>query len=218
MANPPNNPYDAQSGDGEYALMDPAYTAPDQTGPYADPGAPYADRLNPRIGGSPDPQRTQQEPTRSYWARSPRFWKRLDQDRARRESVTTVRGQIVELQDPAAAAGANRFAPNPRAVPPAGDRPMTQQLAPTTYGFTRPMTGGTPKRLNGFHFSMADHARMEPELFGVAPARSPRGTQRLDVLPVGRNVVDAAPRTEYPDAVYTSPASPAAGGSYRLGG
>jgi len=200
--------------------LDPAFQSPEEPGPYAAPGSPYADNLQMQIGGTPDPQREQKERIYAYRsnpAHPRRFWKRLFADRKIRESVTNQTGQMDELQDPRAALGATRFAPNPGSIPVGSSR-VTEELSPSTYSFTRPMTGGTPHRFNGDHFSLADHRRMDAEIYGMAPPRAARSSQRLDVAPWGTNVYDKAPATEYPDEVYQTASMPdSTNRSYRLG-
>jgi len=200
--------------------LDPGYIAPEDTGPYALPGSPYSEQLSETIGATPDPQREQKEKIWAYRSNPQhptRFWSRLFADRKARESVTQTREQITEQKDERASQGGTRFAPNPALTPPPETR-MTEQLSPSTYGFTRPMTGGTPVRLNGNHFSLADHRRMDAEIYGMQPPRAMRSSQRLDVAPWGTNVFDKAPQTEYPDEVYTVTESPEPGNrAYRLG-
>lgn len=220
-----NNPYTVTPenvGDTpEYPAneqLDPAYQTPGSVGPYAAPGSPYAVKLDPNV--IPDPQREQKERIYSYRsnpAHPKRFYKRLGADRKARESVTQTTEQITEVKDPRAALGGSRFAVNPALIPPGETRP-TEQLSPSTYSFTRPMTGGTPVRLNGNHFSLADHRRMDAELYGMQPPHSLRSSQRLDVAPWGTNVFDKAPQTVYPDEIYQAVSSPEiTSRSFRLG-
>lgn len=215
------NPYGATQTPLDDQYIDPAYAAPEELGPYGLPSTPYAVKLDEHIGGTPDPQREQDAPTRSYRINpdQPRaLWSQLDQDRAERNSVTSVRQQIHERVEPESLLGANRWARRAGEIPPPPER-TTADLAPTNYSYTRPFQGGTPHRFTGEHFSLADHRRSEPVLYGVMPQRTRRTTQRLDLVPWGTNVVDQAPQTIYPNENYTNTVqSPLAnGGAYRLG-
>lgn len=221
------NPYAGTQADisdvPDYGYQDPAYVAGNVPAPYDLPGDPYADHTRPRIGSTPDPMRTQSTPIRSYRVNPQApdaLWQQLDADKAQRESVGNTREQWTEMIDPSASAGANRWAPNPRATPPAPGR-ATSDLAPTNYRYRRndPQNGGTPRRFNGDHMSMADHRRMESELFGVMPRTSRASSQRLDILPWGTNVVNQNQPTTYPNATQQVTESPLGGGTraYRLG-
>jgi hypothetical protein len=226
----PTNPYgitrqeDPNAEPDYYDVSDPAYAAPEETGPYTTAGNPWSEQLQEGIGTTPDAQRERRAPVYSQRVNgsNPRgLWSRLFADRKQREIVETItplREQIAEQKDARAALGGTRFAPNPRLIPPGETRP-TEALSPSSYGgYTRDMSGGTPRLLNGNHFSLADHRRYENEIYGLAPARSLRSSQRLDVLPWGTNVVDQAPQTNYPQELYDAPVSPEyTGRSYRLG-
>jgi hypothetical protein len=198
--------------------------------------APYADspvtawaphmRISPR--GYPDASRLQQIPRRDFRpepARPPEeFYGYLDRDDAFRHSVEkqdadgwteTKNG----LGHPDSRRGANRFAPNPREVPPDEPR-LTQTMAPRSYSFWRPFQGMTPHRFTGDHFSMADHRR-KYEIYGMAPQRRPggssRNTYRLPPAPWDINVVDMPPDQDLPDATWKSVEVPSPSRSWRLG-
>lgn len=95
------------------------------------------------------------------------------------------------------------FAPNPRYAqyPEGGSvsafqggpdtiRPTARQN-PNTYGFTRPYDQRFERRLDGKHFSMADHRRNYP-IFGMSPAKTWRNTSKVDPAPWDANIVDTA--------------------------
>lgn len=147
----------------------------------------------PRYDFSPDPVRPPEE-----------FYGRRDANTKSRESVTEQ--QATGWQEtksgfgqPDPSAGAMRFAPNPRSIPPAESR-ITQLLSPANYSFVRPFMQGLPKMgardLNGVHFSMADHRR-NYEILGMAPQRKPgsgsRNTYRLEPQPWDTGIVDMPP-------------------------
>lgn len=140
------------------------------------------------------------------------FYKGTEADREQRYSVETQ--DAVGWDEtkagfgfPNPASGANRFAPNPRSIPPKESR-ITQLLSPSNYSFLRPFMTGQPKmgqrELNGVHFSMADHRR-NYEILGMAPQRKPgsgtRNTYRLDPQPWDENIVDMPPQDTGPISV-----------------
>lgn len=218
------NPYAHDRTEQEFAV--PEYAVP-ASGSFAVPdvspdSAPYTDTLGwaPSLRLSPTsiPDTTRLGTQRRSSAVPDdggdpvAFWTPIDADKARRSSV--------EYQDadgweetkeypgyPDAAAGANRFARNPRETPPPEPRP-TSRLAPRTYTFVRPFMTGLPKMgsrdLNGIHFSMADHRRQYDAL-GMAPVRSWRNTYRLDPAPWDEGVVDYPPANAAPDYRETPP-------------
>lgn len=225
-----NNPYVNGTTDiadvPEYGYQDyAAYAAGDVPAPYTRPGNPYSDQLKPQIGSTPDPMRERNFPIRSYRinpATPDLLYQQLDADKAQRESVGHTREQWQEMVDPSAAMGANRWAPNPRTTPPVPTR-KTSTLAPTNYRYVRTdgQNGGTPRRLNGNHWSLADHTRAESisQLYGVMPLGRTGSSQRLDVMPWGTNVVRQNQQTTYPNATESATPSPIGGGTraYRLG-
>lgn len=84
-----------------------------------------------------------------------------------------------------------RAAPDVRRTPPPESR-VTSELSPTTYSFTRPFDQHSARRLNGMHFSMADHRR-NYEIYGMAPISARRNTFRADPQPWDTDIVDRAP-------------------------
>lgn len=172
-----------------------AYTVDSAPAPHTNDG--WAPTLDYQPGKTPDPQRVMRDnvvdmrPPAKH--NSGRWYSRLFKDRRDRETV--VNDEALPFQE-AKGNGRDRFAPNPRATPT--DEPRwTTQLAPTGTGLTRPMNGGIPSRLDGSHFSMADHRRSDPDIYGMAPPRSPRSTYRLDSLPWGEEVVDMPAPVDY---------------------
>lgn len=100
------------------------------------------------------------------------------------------------------AGSANQWAPNPRFAeyPEGGNYPgftedtpgtvrPTARESQNTFYFTRPWDQQWARRLNGMHFSMADHRRNYP-IMGVKPAPSWRNTSRVDPPPWDANIVD----------------------------
>lgn len=143
----------------------------------AQPWSPSADRS--KIHGTPDPYRTgkvEENDPRIDPAR-PRWWAgKRARDRVQRESVTSERTTPETTLH-----GSKRFAQNPRAVPATNWR-WTANLSISTYDFKRPMTARSPKRLNGMHFSLADHTRVPESAFGMSPGRTPRTTERVETV------------------------------------
>lgn len=192
-----------------------AYSVDSGAAPYASEG--WSPTLDYQPGETPDPQRVLRDAVVDMRppakANDNRWWSRLFKDRRERESVVTNEPlPFQEIKgDPR-----NRFARNPREVPT--DEPRwTARIAPTNGSLTRPMNGGTPKQLDGNHFSMADHARVEDTTYGMVPPRSPRSTYRLDTLPWGEEVVDMPAVPDYTvDETIMVPSYVPAGRSYRL--
>lgn len=201
----------------QYGETDPRQQVADSSGnaPYATAGNPYAPKLDLEYGDTPDPQRIQRDnaPDMRQEPFQPRFWEKRGAESQERESVGRSRGII------AAALGIVRTVmPDPRANPPDNVRPLAA-TSPSTFRYTRPMTGGTPRTFTGEHFSMADHVRnfAPGEVFGMAPARSSRSGLRLDSAPWGEEVVDVPPAVDYTvNERYTMPVSSTARRSYRL--
>lgn len=142
-------------------------------------------------GGTPDPMRTRILRVRDYRPEPGEppedFWLGVNgpgRDEIRRHGV--------EYQDADGfaypAPGARRMAPNPRATPPPEPR-LTNRMSPLTYVFTRPFDQHAARRLNGTHFSMADHRRDYP-IMGMRPAGSRRNTFRADPVPWDSDLVD----------------------------
>lgn len=193
------NPYAAREEitDGPPSYSLPAggvYAAPNpdaENGNMDSPIGAYSDTLRAQPGSTPDPQRTG---LMRRWDMRPDptvapelHYQVLDADDRARHSV--------EFQD---ADGFEEFkggsgkpaARNPRETPSAEPRP-TSRLAPRSYIFTRVMAGG-PMRLNGEHFSMADHRREYP-ILGTQPVREWRNTYRVVPAPADMDMVDVAP-------------------------
>jgi hypothetical protein len=209
--------------------------------PYDAPGNPWAPTLKDGPESIPDDARLQQRPLRQSYPMpgvppTQGYYPSEDADKKARHSVEQVEGipqdfPLGSMPGVNPALGANRWAPNPRATPPAPSR-ITNLLAPISYFFQRPFMHGTPKNitphLDGTHFSMADHhlgvAYAEGEMsMGMIPPRKPgggtRNTFRLSPTPWDTAYTDMPPATvttvaEAPPAVsvvYTSR-------SWRLGG
>jgi hypothetical protein len=213
------NPYATSRNDpefgeaNEYPVIQNAYADPASGAPYGLPGSPYADVLRYERGATPDPTRIMREDItdgRQDPVKPKRWWqlRRVDQDE--RESVTQQTGTWVEDQQ----------SQTPVVDRALGKDTVTRPYAstsPNNYSFTRPFTGGTPHRLNGIHFSMANHERYPNEIFGMVPPRSPRGTYRADVAGWSEGDVD---KVEVDDSqyTYTMPTVPSTQRNFRAGG
>ena len=175
--------------------------------------APYNDEFgwspHPRKvpGNTPDPYRLGTAPLIQHYPAPgtppQEYYGGIDADRKTRHSVESVDADGWEENKnypsyPSAAAGANRFARNPRETPPAESR-ITQRLAPRSYTFMRPFGTNTRKvgarTFNGLHFSMADHSR-HYEILGMRPAPEKRNTYRIEPTPWDANIVDMPVQTE----------------------
>lgn len=171
-------------------------------------GIPDAHRLRtmPLYDYRPNPSRAPEE----FWNRpgGPEF-----EQQQRHTAAETVDGDGWEMTR--GDMTRKRAAPDVRRTPPPEPRP-TNRMAPVTYSFTRPFDQHSARRLNGQHFSMADHRRTY-EIYGMAPIGSRRNTYRADPQPWDTDIVDSAPdynptyariqQVEVPDA---------AGRSWRL--
>lgn len=185
----------------------PSYAASEH-GSYAVPsleaGSPYNDTfgwsnqgLRPSTVDYPSAQRLQTFPRKDYRpepSRPPeKWWERLDADDKQRHSV--------EFQDAdgwtelkGVSGSDRRWVDNPRLNPPPEPR-RTLLMAPTTYRFERPFDQHSARRLNGNHFSMADHRReYEIHQHGMTPVRSLRNTYRLEPAPWDADIVDMPPQ------------------------
>lgn len=218
------NPYAVPQGNHippDYTdQFDPAYVVPDQLGPYDRPGDPWAAPLREEIGGTPDPQRLQDVPIRSYrinpqnqYAMYEDFERVRDQGEAAAEY--NIRQRYVRDVDPTAALGANRWARRPGETPPAPSR-MTNQEAQSTYRFQRKMTGNTPYRLTGERTSMATLAQNNRQMYGIQAASVRRTTQRLDLVSTAA-VTDVSSRTAYPGVTVNQEQPYSTANAYRLG-
>ncbi len=187
---------------------------PESVNGYAVPllsDAPYNDDFGwaPKLAtspiGVPDGSRIGVQPRRDYRpdpGRAPEeFWRPLDADDAERHSVETITEMPGEVKarpgDINPGLGANRWARNPREIPPPEPR-LSMRMHPVTYFFTRPFDQGIARRFNGLHFSMADHRR-EYETLGMAPAKTRRNTFRLEPSPWDTDIVDMPPPDPTPD-------------------
>lgn len=186
------------------------YAVPSETGNYPTSGFGWAPILNATPTATPDSERLRITPIHDYRpdpkqpSDNASLWTGLDADRKWRYGV--------EFQDadgwqetktgfgfPNPSQGANRFARNPRELPPKEPRP-TSELAPRSYIFERPFMTGQPgmgqRSLNGNHFSMADHRRRYPILGMKAPRRpgyGTRNTYRIEPPPWDADLVDKPP-------------------------
>lgn len=177
------------------------YTVPPPGGPYSTGG--WSPTLRDVPGGTPDPGRLGTIPLMQEYPvpnRPPQEWygpRTADTTRRNAVQEVSANGWTEEI---GADSGA-RFAPNPRATPPAPSR-WTAGLSPNTYSFWRHMGTGQPKdaprALTGVHFSMADHRRDYP-ILGMAAQRKPgagtRNTYRLAPAPWDSSIIDVPPPT-----------------------
>src|SRR3954471_4029112 len=190
------------------------YAAPSAGAPYSPAGTPYAPTLEYSVDSTPDPTRVGRQDitdARQSPSAPKAWWRRLAIDDDTRESVQHVTEQFPIQQETS-----QPVAPRPTGI----GTPLrwTSGLSGLTYAFTRPFTGRIPKRLNGIHFSMADHRRYENVIYGMIPPRSPRGTYRLDTAQWGEEIVDKATPSDYViDNTVNVPVVPSAQRSYRLG-
>lgn len=191
-----------------------SYAVPSPGAPYDAPGEPYAPKLEWSVAGTPDPtragrQQIESDPRQS--ANAPRaWWRGLSRDDDIRESEQQVTQQIPEQQETS-----QPVVPRPTGI----GTPLrwTSALSGLTYTLTRDMHAREPYRLNGIHFSMADHRRYENVIYGMVPPHSPRGTYRLDVPQWGENVLDKqVPTDVVVNNVYNVPVVPSVQRSYRL--
>lgn len=152
--------------------------------------APYNDTFGWAPSNTTDSYRLGSQPLRDFREGpddTQSFHGSRDAGERARESETSLNAVPVS----GVVLSAPRFAPNPRSIPVAPDR-VTATLRPSFWAFFRNMLGRTPHRLNGTHFSMADHAR-NYEILGMAPQRSSRSTYRAESPTNGLSVVDMPP-------------------------
>lgn len=175
------------------------YAAPENAGNTqysSSPVTAWAPVLRVFPGGTPDPGRTKQEPLYQYrpagdeppqnWWLGPGPGRIEQQQHNAVESVDAVGWrQFFPTK------GTKRAAPDPRRTPPDPSR-LTNQLSPANYSYMRPFDQRVPHRMNGQHFSMADHRRTYP-ILGMAPVPQRRNTYRIDPAPWDTNVVDNTP-------------------------
>lgn len=167
---------------------------------YSDsPVAAYAPHLRMAPGSTPDPLRLSYRVGQEYRppANEPpaRWWQRLYADEIARHSVENIDADGWEELKGGSGKPA---ALDPRRNPPPEPRP-TSRMAPTTYSFTRPFDQHAARRLNGTHFSMADHRR-NYEIGGMAPAYTRRNTYRVDPPPWDDLYTDMPPPESPPPA------------------
>ncbi len=196
------NPYETRKNEkipeGMLAYGDPRYAIPSLN---AENG--HLDDIGwaPSYGkGTPDPLRIQtQEPISRgpNPVRPSEYWNRIDADDKRRHSVEELNAIGGTQQKERS----NR-APDPRWISPPEPRPQ-QRMTPNPYRFTRPFDQDYARRLNGNHFSMADHRRNYP-ILGMAPPSRLRNTFRQEPGPWDDDLVDLPPEYTIPDATIRS--------------
>lgn len=220
------SPYTTQetlpSGIGvpEYAMPQSRdYAAPginEPNGTLDNPNAPYAVALHEEINSTPDPFRLGhivQRQTYPVGGTPP-------EEYYRGRGADVMARHSVELQDAdgweESKGTYKRFAANPRSVPVPEDRP-TMRMAPRSYSFLRPLWG-SPRALNGEHFSMADHRRTY-DIHGTQPVRTWRNTYRIDPTPWDSNIVDVPPANDapVPQAIQAIDVPPSRNTAFRLG-
>lgn len=116
----------------------------------------------------------------------------VGRDVIQRHAVESQRGNQYDV----AAPNPFRPAPNPRWAQYPEHNNLTARNSPNYYSFTRPYDQNYERRLNGSHFSMADHRRNYP-VFGMAPARTWRNTSRVEPAPWDSNIVDTVQGPSY---------------------
>lgn len=158
------------------------------------PSLDWAAKLHPVPGGTPDPMRTLQFPVRDYRPAPgdppEDFWLGVNgpgREKVQRHGVEFQDADGIEAVSP----GSISRAPDPRWVPVPESR-LTQRLSPHNYLFTRPYDQTIARRLNGEHFSMADHRRTYP-ILGMQPPTRKRNTFRADPPPWDTDLVDMPP-------------------------
>lgn len=197
----------APPNSGAYAVPAPNRDA--ENGVMDSPIGAWAPELRAFPGGTPDPQRLGRMPVRDFRpnpAQAPeRFFSANGAEFMQRHNA--------EMQDAdgwteAKGGSGKPTARDPRAIPPPEPRP-TSRLAPRTYTFLRTLWGA-PLRLNGLHFSMADHRRDYP-ILGTQPVRTWRNTFRIEPTPWDADMIDMPPNsvTDIPFAVFESVEVPA---------
>lgn len=179
----------------EYGTPNSAYAAPDlnRDAPYNDEFG-WGPKTRISVESTPDAMREFQAPVRDLRpnaTESPvRHYAPIDADDKQRHSVEDQDADgWPELK--------NRYkiGPDPRWNPPAETR-VTEQLSPRRYSFTRPFDqatkGAGARKLNGLHFSMADHRR-EYDILGMRPWSQHRNTYRVDPAPWDADMYDVPP-------------------------
>lgn len=192
-ANTPSVQPDSYAADVNYSDMGPSndYAAPDDVkAPYSGFGWGPTLEVN-GVWGTPDAHRLQTLPTRDFHpVDQESFYEDRDASDKARHSVEYQDADGWEEKKGRKAVGRN-----PRETPPPETR-LTEKLAPRSYTFLRPFDqhskGNGARRLNGNHFSMADHRR-NYEILGMQPVRSHRNTYRIEPGPWDANIVDMPP-------------------------
>lgn len=175
------DPVSMGAGDQNYAV--PTYGT--NAAAYEDaPLGAYSPKLEFQPGSTPDPSRNQTIARRDYRPEPEHFpgyfWTGVTgpgTERMIRHRVEFLDADGKEANKP----HAGQSAPDPRWVPPAEPR-VTNRLSPSTWVFTRPFDQTIERRLNGEHFSMADHRRAFP-ILGMQPPGYKRNTYRTDPIP-----------------------------------
>lgn len=158
--------------------------------------SPSTDTLSGRI---PDPMQQGQVPIRTEFppdGTSPSDWylgvNGPARDTIQRHTVEGWQSVPYDVNAPAPF----EPSPNPRWQQyPEGGR-LTSRNSPNSFYFTRPFDQSYERRLNGRHFSMADHRRNYP-VFGMSPAKTWRNTSRVDPTPWDANIVDTVSGPRY---------------------
>lgn len=176
--------------------------------PYVPTGSGFAPNLNQRVGATPDPMRTKQMPQQESYPdpglQGPGEWyygvhgnanDRLARARAETEVAAPIPGIVPTIE---------RFAPDPKSVRQPQYR-ATQRNSPSTWSFTRPFDQRMARRLNGNHFSMADHRRNYP-IYGMEAAQPWRSTVITQPAPWGQNLTVNAQSASYqPNPIIPTP-------------
>lgn len=222
----PRNVYAHSRTENEFDLPAVSESAQAYTMPTGD--APYNDTFGWAPNWTPDPSRMGSSIRREYRpdmtqpSDKTTFYEELHADDQARANYNKVRigTPITELRDGTEGLGANRWARNPREIPPAENR-WTQRTNPRTYFFNRQYEDSpkhSAERFTGVHFSMADHRRDYP-VMGMAPAKTRRNTFRLEPTPWDTNVVDipaSDPTPDYQPVMSPDVTNYGAGRSWRL--
>lgn len=177
----------------QYALPESAAYATPRTTAQNDgwidsPIGSYSVRLDEDVDSTPDPMRLRHMAQRQFYPDAKEapeeYYAKRDADDRKRHSVET---QDADGFTERVTGSGNPVTDHPDRHPADVARP-TAHMSPRTYTFTRPAWGG-PLRLNGEHFSMADHRRTY-DILGTQPVRSWRNTYRVDPAPWDTDVID----------------------------
>lgn len=181
---------DRLAGAVAYAVPGPMESAQDARYGWDNSGG--STPLRESTTGTPDAARLRHAPlfeTRPGEGAPIAWWQRFTRDLFSRHAVEyqDADGAEVAPRTPA------RVPDKPRSSDVPENRP-TMKMNPNTYLFTRPFPGlGTTGRLNGSHFSMADHRRDYDILGMAAPRKTRRNTFRLEPEPWDTDLVDRGP-------------------------